>query len=451
VRRRAAAPAHTAIECAAIERVKPVTNPPEPTGGAPIPLSNRRIAVDSTPSPRYVLRPMSATQPQLSRRVQLFTESVIRGMTRLANAHGAVNLAQGMPDFETPAALKDAATKAIHDGYNQYAITWGAPALRQAIAATARSFNHLPDVDADRHVTVCCGATECMMAVMLALIEPGDEVVIFQPFYENYGPDTLLSGATPRWVTLREPDWSFDRDELAAAFGPRTKAIVVNTPHNPTGKVFTRDELGFIAELCVKHNVLAITDEIYEHILYDGREHVSIGSLPGMADRTVTISGLSKTFSVTGWRLGWVIAPPWLTDGVRRVHDFLTVGAPHPLQMAGAAALELPGEYYAKLRTDYTRRRDILVGYLREAGFAFELPQGAYYVLTDLAPFGVDDDRGFAERLVKEFGIAGVPGSSFYRPAQLGRRKLRFMWAKKDDTLHEAGRRLLKLRELLRT
>ncbi len=368
-------------------------------------------------------------------------------MSRLAARYDAINLAQGMPDFETPQEIKDAACRAIQDGFNQYAVTWGAPALRQAIAEKARAFNGI-DAEPDKHITVCCGATECMMATLLAVVNPSDEVVIFQPFYENYGPDGLLSGAQPFWVQLRQPNWLFDRDELSRAFTNRTRAIIINTPNNPTGKVFSRDELSFIAELCVKHNVLAITDEIYEHIILNDQPHISIATLPGMSQRTVTISGLSKTFSVTGWRLGYCIAPEEITAGIRRVHDFLTVGAPHPLQMAGAAALKLPESYYTKLHDDYCRRGSILLPYLHEAGFRFTDPAGAYYVMTDISPFGASDDAVFNRRMIEEFGVAGVPGSSFYSPKESGRTKLRFMFAKKDDTLHRAGERLLKLKSL---
>ncbi len=391
----------------------------------------------------------------LSSRVQYFGESVIREMSRLAARYDAINLAQGMPDFETPQELKDAACRAIQEGFNQYAVTWGAPPLRQAIAEKAKSFNGI-ECDADKHVTVCCGATECMMATLLAVVNPGDEVIVFQPFYENYGPDGLLSGATPRWVQLRQKlsgearggDWFFDREELAKAFGERTRAIIINTPNNPTGKVFSREEMEFIAGLCVKHDVLAITDEIYEHIILNGQPHVSIATLDGMRDRTVTISGLSKTFSVTGWRLGYCIASEEITSGIRRVHDFLTVGAPHPLQMAGVAALKLPESYYVKLRTDYQRRGSILLPYLHEAGFKFSDPAGAYYVMTDLSGFGATDDVSFNRRMIEEFGVAGVPGSSFYSPKEDGRMKLRFMFAKKDETLHRAGEKLLKLKAL---
>lgn len=385
----------------------------------------------------------------LAERVTLFSESVIREMTRHANRHSAVNLAQGMPDFDPPTAIIEAADKAMRDGFNQYAITWGAPALRQAIAEKAARFNGLPWVDADKHVTVCCGSTEAMMSAMLALVNPGEEVIIFQPWYENYGPDTKLAQAKPVYVELKGENWDFDEDQLRAAFGPKTKAIVVNTPHNPTGKVFSRRELGVIAELCVKHNVWAITDEIYEHILYDGRKHVSIATLPGMAERTITISGLSKTFSVTGWRLGYAIAPESITIGIRRVHDFLTVGAPHPLQMAGVAALKLPQEYYVDLVEKYAGRREILCKSLREAGFEFHPVQGAYYVMTDCRPFGWDDDVAFVkELLIPQIGVAAVPGSSFFDPKSLGRGKVRFMFAKKTETLEEAGRRLAKLRRI---
>jgi aspartate/methionine/tyrosine aminotransferase len=384
----------------------------------------------------------------LADRVNFFTESVIRGTSRHASRFGAINLAQGMPDYKTPQEIKDAACRAIQDGYNQYAVTWGVAELRQAIAAKAARFNQLPWVDADKHVTVTCGATEAMLATLLSIIDPGDEVIVFQPFYENYGPDTLLSGATPVWVKLREPDWSFDYDEVAAAFGPKTKAILINTPNNPTGKVFTREELSFVADLCVKHDVIAVTDEIYEHIILTDQPHVSIASLPGMADRTVTISGLSKTFSVTGWRLGYAIAPEELTNGIRRVHDFLTVGAPHPLQIAGAAALALPDSYYDKIKLDYQHRAAVFLPYLREAGFDFGSPQGAYFVMTDVTPFGAADDVSFVRRLIEEIGVTAVPGSSFYAPKRDGRTKVRFMFAKREGTLRAAGERLLKLRTL---
>lgn len=381
----------------------------------------------------------------LADRVNNFTESVIREMTRLSNQYGAINLAQGMPDFETPQELKDAAARAIQDGYNQYAITWGAPSLRKAIAEKAKRFNGI-NCDADDNITVCCGATECMIATLLAVVNPGDEVIVFQPFYENYGPDTQLSGAKPVWLPLHPPDWAFDRDELRRAFTRDTRAIIINTPNNPTGHVFTHEELSFIAQLCVEHNVYAITDEIYEHIIYSITPHISIATLPGMGERTITISGLSKTFSMTGWRLGYVIAPRGITNGIRKVHDFLTVGAPHPLQMAGAAALELPDSYYARLREDYRARREIFLDYLHEAGFELHEPEGAYYVMTDVKPLGWDNDVKFVEWMVKEIGVAAVPGSSFFAPPELGRTQVRFMFAKKEETLHAAGQRLLKIK-----
>jgi aminotransferase len=381
----------------------------------------------------------------VARRVQFFTESVIRETTRLALQHGAVNLGQGMPDFEPPQEVKDAACRAILEGYNQYAITWGAPVLRRAIAAKARRYNGI-DCDPEANVTVCCGATECMMATFLALVDPGDEVIAFQPFYENYGADALLAGARPVWVPLHPPDWRFNPDELRRAFTRRTRAVIVNTPNNPTGRVFTRQELALIAELCQEHDTFAFADEIYEYILYVERPHVSIATLPGMADRTVTISGLSKTFCVTGWRLGYCIAPADVTNAIRKAHDFLTVGAPHPLQVAGAAAMSLPDTYYEQLREGYRKRRDLFLSYLRRAGFPFTEPEGAYYVMTDISPFGADDDHAFVGRLVREVGVAAVPGSSFHAPPELGRQQVRFMFAKRDETLHEAGVRLLRLR-----
>jgi len=382
----------------------------------------------------------------LAARVQHFTESVIRETTRLAQRHGAVNLGQGMPDFDPPEEVKDAACRAIRDGFNQYAVTWGIAPLRAAIADKARTFNGLAWADPDEHVTVCCGATECLMATMLALIDPGDEVVIFQPFYENYAPDALLTGAAPRWVRLTPPDWSFDPAELRAAFGPRTKAVILNTPNNPTGKVFTRAELTQVAELCQEFNAVAISDEIYEYIQFTDRPHVSIASLPGMADRTVTISGLSKTFTVTGWRLGYTVAPAAITAGIRKAHDFLTVGAPHPLQVAGVAAMALPKSYFDGLRDHYRTRRDLFLPYLLEAGFVARPPDGAYYVMADFSALSTLDDVAFVRRMIETVGVAGVPGSSFFRPKDAGRTQVRFMFAKREETLRDAGERLLRLR-----
>jgi aspartate/methionine/tyrosine aminotransferase len=388
-------------------------------------------------------------RPRGSQKAAQFTESVIREMTRLAHRHGAVNLSQGFPDFAAPAEVKEAACAAIQADINQYAVTWGARPLREAIAAQFTRLYGVP-VNADEQVTVCCGATETMMAVLLATVDPGDEVIVFEPFYENYGPDAIVSGATPRFVTLREPDWTFDPDELSAAFGPRTRAIIINTPNNPTGKIFSRAELTTIASLCQQWDVLAITDEIYEHIIYDGNVHVPMVAIDGMADRTVTINGLSKTFSVTGWRVGWAISPPSVTGAIRKMHDFLTVGAPAPLQEAGAVALSLPGSYYQTLAREYQRRRDLLVGILTRHGFHCHVPAGAYYIMTDVAQFGFPDDVAFAKYLIEEVGVATVPGSSFYRQSDRGRTKVRFCFSKRDETMMEADKRLARLRSMAR-
>jgi aminotransferase len=374
-----------------------------------------------------------------------FTESVIREMTRLAQLHGAVNLSQGFPDFAAPEELKEAARQAIAEDVNQYAVTWGAKSLRDAIAAKFERLYGVP-VDPDRQVTVTCGSTEAMIATLMATLDAGDEIISFEPFYENYGPDAILSGATPRFVRLTPPDWTFDPAELERAFSERTRAIIVNTPHNPTGKVFTRAELEQIAALCREHDALAITDEIYEHILYDGATHVPMAMLPGMSDRTITINGMSKTYSVTGWRVGWAIAPPVVSNAIRKVHDFLTVGAAAPLQEAGARALALPDAYYQGLASGYARRRERLLGTLERVGFRVYTPGGAYYVMTDTTGLGWDDDVAFARHLVEEIGVAVVPGSSFYLDPKDGARQVRFAFCKKDATLDEAERRLLKLR-----
>jgi aminotransferase len=386
----------------------------------------------------------------LSGRVEHFTESVIREMTRQAMLHGAVNLAQGFPDFPAPAEIKQAAQEAVAADINQYAITWGAQSLRQAIARKMQHWQHL-SVDPEKEVTVCCGSTEAMIATLLAVCNPGDEVVIFEPFYENYGPDSVLSGAKPRFVKLRPPalqdgEWTFDERELRAAFHNNTKALILNTPNNPTGKVFNRRELELIRDLCVEFNVLAITDEIYEHILYEDAQHVSIACLDGMRDRTVTINGLSKSYSVTGWRVGWAVAPPSITNAIRKVHDFLTVGAPAPLQEAGAVALDSPAIYYQRLSENYRTRRDHLIPALIEAGFRCFRPRGAYYIMTDISAFGFPDDVAFTQYLVKEIGVAAVPGSSFYDDRRDGARQVRFAFCKRDQTLDEAARRLRKLR-----
>ncbi len=387
----------------------------------------------------------------LSDKVEHFTESVIREMTRQAMLYGAVNLAQGFPDFPAPAEIKRAAQEAIAAEVNQYAITWGAKSLRNAIARQMQEWQGIA-VDPETQITVCCGSTEAMISTLLAVCNKGDEVVIFEPFYENYGPDSVLSGAKPVFVKLRPPatadgEWTFDERELRAAFHGQTKAIILNTPNNPTGKVFTRSELELIRDLCVEFNVLAITDEIYEHILYDGTQHISMASLEGMSERTVTINGLSKSYSVTGWRVGWAVGPPAITNAIRKVHDFLTVGAPAPLQEAGAAALGLPRAYYENLASGYCARRDRLMPALTEAGFRCFRPRGAYYVMTDISAFGFADDVAFTKYLVKEIGVAAVPGSSFYNDPRDGAKQVRFAFCKKDETLDEAGRRLRKLRE----
>ena len=379
-----------------------------------------------------------------SKKATQFTESVIREMTRLNHLHGGVNLSQGFPDFAAPAAVKEAACAAIMADVNQYAVTWGTRALRDAVAQQFTERYGVPVVP-DEQVTVCCGATEAMMATMMAIIDPGDEVVIFEPFYENYGPDCIISGAVPRYVTLRAPDWSFDADELRAAFSSKTRAIVVNTPHNPTGKVFTRAELELIAELCTEHGAIAITDEIYEHLVYRG-EHLSIATLPGMADRTITISGASKTYSVTGWRIGWLIAPAPLTAGIRKVHDFLTVGAAHPLQIAVAAALELPASFYVELLGDYRERRDSIVTGLQECGFEATAPDGAYYVMAGIGGFGFDDDTAMARHLVEAVAVATVPGSSFFHNPREGRGHLRFSFPKRIETIERGIQALRALR-----
>jgi aminotransferase len=388
---------------------------------------------------------MSPRERFRSGRTRHFTESVIREMTRLALRHNAVNLAQGFPDFPAPAALKRAAAEAIDADLNQYAVTWGAKPFRDAIAAKYRR-TYAFEVDPETEITVCCGATEGMIATLLAVIDPGDEVVVFEPFYENYNPDTQLCGAVPRHVTLHPPDWAFDPDELRRAFSARTKAIILNTPNNPTGKVFTREELVFIGSLCQEFDALAITDEIYEHIVYEGAQHILTAALPDMRCRSVIVNSLSKTFSVTGWRVGWVIAPPDLTASIRKVHDFLTVGAAAPLQHAGAAALASPDEYYRQLASDYQARRDMIISMLEAAGFRCFIPEGAYYVMTDTKPLNLGNDVALVKYLIENAGVAAVPGSSFYRDPALGAGYIRFCFSKKYETLKEAERRLQSLK-----
>jgi len=381
----------------------------------------------------------------ISYKAAQFTESVIREMTRLAMEHKAINLSQGFPDFPAPDVLKHAASDAIFSDVNQYAITWGAKSFRDALVSKTKRFLGI-DVDPEREITVSCGSTEAMIDVLLAVINPGDEVIVFEPFYENYGPDAIISGATPRYVQLRRPDWSFDEGELAAAFNDKTKAIIINTPNNPTGKVFSRAELETIARLCQKWDVLAITDEIYEHIIYDGTVHVSPIVLDGMRERTIVVNGMSKTFSVTGWRVGYIIAPPDITGAIRKMHDFVTVGAPAPLQEAGAVALGLPDSYYIDLATHYQQRRDRLMKMLSEAGLNPMLPKGAYYIMCDIGSWGYPNDVEFARFMVQEVGVATVPGSSFFSSPAAGKDIIRFTFCKKEETLRAAEDRLKKLR-----
>ena len=389
----------------------------------------------------------------LSAKAEQFTESVIREMTRLAMKHHAVNLSQGFPDFAAPEEIKEAARQAIADDINQYAITWGAKPLRDAVVdkfARTQGVRY----DPEREITVCCGSTEAMMSAMMAVINPGDEIVVFEPFYENYGPDAILSGASPRFVKLRPPDWCFDEKELSAAFGPHTKAIILNTPNNPTGKVFTRAELEFIRDLCVRWNAYCITDEIYEHILYDGAQHISMAAIDAMRDHTIVVNGLSKTYSVTGWRVGWVLAPPGPTQPIRKVHDFLTVGAAAPLQQAGSIALHFQQSYYDKLAATYAAKRERILKILTASGFTVFKPRGAYYVMTDISRFADPDpvqfpaetkDVRFAKYLVEKIGVAVVPGSSFYNDARDGASQVRFTFCKREETLAAAEQRLSKL------
>ena len=382
--------------------------------------------------------------PQTSERTAIFTESVIRRMTRVANQYGAINLSQGFPDFDPPAALTAALADSARTGPHQYAVTWGAPNFRAALAAKQSRFMGLA-LDPDRHLVVTCGSTEAMMAAMMTACNPGDTVIVFSPFYENYGADAILSGARPIYVPLRPPDFAFDPAELRAAFRQRPKALILCNPSNPTGKVFTRDELCAIAALAEEFDTFVITDEVYEHIVYAPHRHVYFAALPGMFERTISVSSLSKTYSITGWRLGYVIAAPAVIDSARKVHDFLTVGAAAPLQEAAVTALQFADDYYAELLASYTRKRDVFVGALDEAGLRYTTPQGAYYVLVDVSEFAADDDIGFCEWLAREVGVAAVPGSSFFREPV--RHLIRFHFAKREATLAEAGERLKTLRD----
>ena len=392
--------------------------------------------------------PSVSTKRRVSKKASSFTESVIREMTREALKHGAVNLSQGFPDFAAPADIKRRAMEAIDADVNQYAITWGSKDFRDAIAK--KTAWHLGlDIDPETEITVTCGSTEGMIAAMMATVDPGEEVIVFEPFYENYAPDAILSDARPRYVPLRAPDWTFDPDELRAAFNEKTKAIIVCNPNNPTGKVFTRREMQFIAGLCKEFDALCFTDEIYEHILYPraGAEigHISMAQIDGMRERTVIVNSMSKTYSVTGWRVGYCVAPPEITSGIRKVHDFLTVGAAAPLQAAGAYALSLPADYYARLQKEYEARRDLLLPVLEQAGFKTFVPDGAYYIMTDISDFGFSNDVEFTRHLIRDIGVACVPGSSFYSVSELGAQQVRFCFCKKDETLNLAAERLLKL------
>jgi len=390
---------------------------------------------------------------RLSEKSLSLTESVIREMSREASKYGAINLGQGFPDFPAPEEIKQKAIEAITNDHNQYAITWGVKEFRDQIAQKTKRFLGL-DVDPENEITVTCGSTEGMIAAMLACVDKGEEVILFEPFYENYAPDAILSDAKPVHVPLYQDNdhWYFDEHELRSAFNKNTKAIIICNPNNPTGKVFTRSEMEFIAELCQEFDALCFTDEIYEHIIYndDGvqREHICMATLDGMKDRTVVVNSLSKTYSVTGWRVGYVIAPADITNAIRKVHDFLTVGAPNCLQHAGAHAMQLPDSYYQQLQAEYQRKRDFIVPVLKSVGFKCAYPEGAYYVMTDISDFGFNDDFEFTKFLIREIGVAVVPGSSFYQHKNLGKQQVRLCFCKKDETLQEAANRLQKLKQL---
>lgn len=382
---------------------------------------------------------------QLSRITETFTESVIREMTRVSDACGGINMSQGFPDFESPLAIREAAIDAINNHHNQYPVTFGEPELREAISKKAFSYNRI-ECNPDTDITVTCGATEAMIATLTAIINPGDEIIIFEPFYENYDPDGILSGAKPRYVTLNLPDWHYDSDELNTAFNNNTKAIIINTPNNPTGKVFTREELTEIAQLCIQWDVYAITDEIYEHILYDGSEHISMASLPGMAERTITINSISKTYSVTGWRVGWAIASSLITSSIRKVHDFLTVGAPTPFQHAAVSALCFHDSYYQELQNIYLTSRDYMLETLNRTGFIPAVPKGSYYIMADVEKlfntFDAANDYDFSKKLIEKTKVATVPGFSFYSQQNIITKQIRFAFCKKPETL-ELVRELL--------
>lgn len=385
-----------------------------------------------------------ATARFQSSRVVDFKESVIREMTRISLAHGAVNLSQGYPDFAAPDVIKAAASQAIADDINQYTITWGSKPFRNAICSYYRHFYDV-EIDPERELTVCCGATEGMMSAMLALLNEGDEVIVFEPFYENYWPDSQLCGAVCKYVTLQPPTWIFDHEELRRAFSSRTRAVILNSPNNPTGRIFNREELQLIVNLCEEFDAIIITDEIYEHIVFDGEKHIPPMTLPNGRKRSVLVNSLSKTYSVTGWRVGWVVAGPELSSSIRKVHDFVTVGAPAPLQQAGVVALHSPDDYYAELAATYQEKRDLLLQILESNGFRCSVPKGAYYIMADISAFGFRDDTSFCLHLIKEVGVGAVPGSSFFSRAEDGRHLVRFCFAKKIETLQLAGERLSKL------
>lgn len=382
--------------------------------------------------------------PAIASRLSHFTESVIREMTRVSNEHGAINLSQGFPDFDPPEAIVRAARQALDGDYHQYATTWGAPDFRTALAAKQTRYMGV-EIDPNAHITVTCGSTEAMMTALMTVCNPGEKVIVFSPFYENYGADTILTGAEPIYVDLHPPDYRFDPGELEKAFQQGVKALVLCNPSNPTGRVFSSEELQVIADFAQEYDAFVITDEVYEHIVYEPYKHTYIASLPGMFARTISCSSLSKTYAITGWRLGYVIAPEFVTAGARKVHDFLTVGAPHPLQQAAAHALTFPDSYYDQLQAEYAHRKDVFLAYLDQAGLQYTDPEGAYYVLVDLSEFNVRDDTAFCKWMVREVGVAAVPGSSFFRDPV--KHLVRFNYAKRDATLHAAGERLIKLRD----
>lgn len=382
--------------------------------------------------------------PELSNRTKTFTDSVIRRMTRIALKYNAINLSQGFPDFDPPKEILDRLAQVAYEDYNQYAITWGASNFREALAKKQSKFMHL-DIDPNKNIVVTCGSTEAMMAAMMSVCNPHDKVIVFSPFYENYGADTILCGADPIYVTLHPPVFTFDKEELENAFKKHPKALILCNPSNPCGKVFTKEELEYIAELAVKYDTFVITDEVYEHIVYAPNKHVYFASLPGMFERTISCSSLSKTYSITGWRLGYCIAPEAITEQIKKVHDFLTVGAAAPLQEAAVTGLEFDDTYYDELQKLYTHKKDLFINGLKELNIPHTDPQGAYYVMVDISEFGYDSDLEFCEDLIKNVGVAAVPGSSFFKEDE--NRYIRFHFAKKDETLLAALDRLKDMRK----